>query len=61
VYDLEVVPHSTDAAAIAGLRSVIEQMGAFLVERDGRYFVPTTHANRMRAALVQQGYVQSVI
>ena len=61
VYDLEVIPHGTDAAAIAGLRSTIEQMGAYLVERDGRYFVATINANYMRFALVQQGYVQSVI
>jgi hypothetical protein len=36
-------------------------MGTSLVERDGRYYVPTSNANRMRPILAQQGYVQSVI
>jgi phage terminase large subunit-like protein len=61
LYDLEVIPHGTDPTQIAGLRATIEQMGAYLIERDGRYFVSTTNPNYMRFALTQQGYVQSVI
>ena len=61
IYTLEVFMSGTDAGAIRGLASTIEQMGSQLVERDGRYFVATTNANYMRTFLAQQVYVQSVI
>jgi predicted phage terminase large subunit-like protein len=61
VYDVEVIPFGTDPVQLEALRQTVEQMGAYLIERDGRYFVSTTNAGFMRTALIQQGYVQSVI
>ena len=56
-----MIPQGDDPAALSGLRQTIEEMGSFLVERDGRFFVSTLNPNYMRFALVHQGYVQSVI
>jgi hypothetical protein len=61
IHDVEVIPHGTSEAQIAALRQTVEQMGAFLIEREGRYFVSTLNPGFMRFALVEQGYVEKVL
>jgi predicted phage terminase large subunit-like protein len=61
IHDVEVVPHGTSEAQIAALRQTVEQMGAYLIEREGRYFVSTLNPGFMRFALVEQGYVEKVL
>lgn len=57
---VEIIPHSTDEAALDALRSTLRMLpGApALTTRDGRYFIPDGFAS---FACERQGYVARVV
>lgn len=56
----EVELHSTDASAFEATFQTIKQLGGFLYEQDGRYYVDSISPDYLRFALRSQGYVKAV-
>lgn len=59
--EFEVELHSTNPSAVEATRQTLLQLGGFLYEQDGRYFIDSLKPDFLKFAVVQQGYVRRVI
>lgn len=62
--EFEVELWSTDPRAVEATRNtlrILKPGDNNLIERDGRFFITSTHANFVKFAVAHQGYVKRVL